>query len=57
MQIDAITMQLSTPQNSAGVLSFYDAPEKGPSINPRIILALVAIFAIVILIFDHASLL
>ena len=44
---------LSTPQQQAGVLSFYDAPEKGPLIEPRIILVAVTIFAILILLLDH----
>jgi preprotein translocase subunit Sec61beta len=49
-------MPLSTPQQQAGVLSFYDAPEKGPSMNARIFLIGVIIFVILIVIFDHASL-
>ena len=52
-----ILMQLATPQNSAGVLSFYDAPEKGPSMNPKVVLIAIAIFAIVVVIFDHTALL
>jgi len=44
---------LSTPQNQAGVLSFYDAPEKGPIIGPKILLVAVAAFAIVVVILDH----
>lgn len=55
MQKDWI-MPITTPQSQAGVLSFYDAPEKGPSLNPRLLLVAVAVFVIVIIIFDHASL-
>lgn len=50
-------MPLSSPQQQAGVLSFYDAPEKGPAINVRIMLIVVAIFVILVVIFDHAALL
>lgn len=49
-------MQLATPQSSAGVLSFYDAPEKGPAMNPRIVLAVVAVFVVAVIILDHALL-
>ena len=48
-------MAINTPQQQAGVLSFYDAPEKGPMINAKIFLIVVAIFVILIIIFDHAS--
>ncbi len=44
---------LSTPQNQAGVLSFYDAPEKGPLMGPKALLVAVAIFAILIVVLDH----
>ena len=46
-------MALSTPQQSAGILSFYDAPERGPKINAKIILIAVALFTLFILILDH----
>lgn len=49
-------MPISTPQQQAGVLSFYDAPEKGPTINARLLLLVVAIFVILVIIFDHAAL-
>ena len=49
-------MPISTPQQQAGVLSFYDAPEKGPVMNARIFLIGVAIFVIIVIIFDHAAL-
>ncbi len=42
-----------TPQSSAGITSFYDAPTKGPHINPKILIVAVAVFAFVILIADH----
>ncbi len=44
---------LYTPQSSAGITSFYDAPTKGPRINPKILLAVIVIFTIVILVADH----
>ncbi|MGB9732312.1 MAG: preprotein translocase subunit Sec61beta [Candidatus Micrarchaeia archaeon] len=44
---------LGTPQTQAGILSFYDAPEKGPRVSAKLVLILVAFFAIVVLIFDH----
>ena len=46
-------MALSTPQQQAGILSFYDAPEKGPKVNVRMMIAAVALFTLAILIFDH----
>ena len=49
-------MPISTPQQQAGVLSFYDAPEKGPTIDARVLLIGVAVFVILIVIFDHSAL-
>ncbi|MDE1823379.1 MAG: preprotein translocase subunit Sec61beta [Candidatus Micrarchaeota archaeon] len=46
-------MALSTPQSQAGILSFYDAPERGPSLNPRVVLIAVVIFAVLVIIFNH----
>ena len=43
---------IQTPQSSAGVMSFYDAPSKGPKLNVKFVLLLITLFAIVILIFD-----
>ncbi len=34
-------------------MSFYDAPSKGPKVDPRIIMALVIVFVAVVLIADH----
>lgn len=48
-------MALSTPQQQAGILSFYDAPEKGPKIHIRPLLIAIAVFAIIIVILDHFS--
>ena len=50
-------MPISTPQQQAGVLSFYDAPEHGPVLNARVVLIAISVFIIAILIFDHAALL
>lgn len=44
---------ISTPQQQAGILSFYDAPEQGPQMNAKVLLVAVIIFAVVILIFNH----
>ena len=44
---------LQSPQSQAGVMSFYDAPTKGPKINPKLVLAIVIIFVIVVLILDR----
>jgi preprotein translocase subunit Sec61beta len=46
-------MALSTPQQQAGILSFYDAPERGPSMNAKIVIIAVALFTLLIIIFDH----
>jgi preprotein translocase subunit Sec61beta len=46
-------MALSTPQQQAGILSFYDAPERGPKLNARVMLIAVALFTLLIIIFDH----
>jgi preprotein translocase subunit Sec61beta len=44
---------LYSPQSQAGVLSFYDAPTKGPKLSPKIVMAAVVIFAVIILVADH----
>ncbi|MGD0510725.1 MAG: preprotein translocase subunit Sec61beta [Candidatus Micrarchaeaceae archaeon] len=44
---------LYTPQSSAGITSFYDAPTKGPKLNPKVVLAIVIIFTAIILVADH----
>lgn len=46
-------MPLYSPQSQAGVTSFYDAPSRGPKIDPRFIIAAVMAFAIIVLIADH----
>ena len=46
-------MALFSPQSQAGVMSFYDAPSKGPKVNPKILLIAIFAFAIVIVIIDH----
>ncbi len=48
-------MALYTPQQSAGILSFYDAPEKGPKISAKTLLIIVAIFAVVVIVLDHLA--
>ncbi len=44
---------LQTPQSQAGVMSFYDAPSKGPKVNPKLVLIGVAAFALIILVAGH----
>jgi preprotein translocase subunit Sec61beta len=44
---------LFSPQTSAGITSFYDAPTKGPKIDPRIFLVIVIAFTLIILVADH----
>ncbi len=44
---------LYSPQSQAGVLSFYDAPARGPKINPKIMLIVLIVFAVVILAANH----
>lgn len=46
-------MALSTPSQQAGVLSFYDAPERGPAFNARVFLVAVVVFAVLIIVLDH----
>ncbi|MEM0094868.1 MAG: hypothetical protein QW046_02540 [Candidatus Micrarchaeaceae archaeon] len=46
---------LSTPQQQAGILSFYDAPEKGPRVSVKAVIILVIVFALIVAIFDHAA--
>ncbi len=44
---------LYTPQQQAGVMSFYDAPTKGPKIGPRLLLLSVVVLTVVVMIIDH----
>ena len=46
-------MALSTPQQQAGILSFYDAPEMGPRIDMKIVLIAIALLTLFIVILDH----
>jgi preprotein translocase subunit Sec61beta len=48
-------MATAGPQQQAGILSFYDAPEKGPRLDAKVILIGIAIFVVVIIILDHFS--
>ena len=34
-------------------MSFYDAPDRGPTLNARIFLIAVLAFAVVVILFDH----
>jgi preprotein translocase subunit Sec61beta len=44
---------LQSPRQSAGVMSFYDAPTKGPKLEPRLVLLAVILFALVVVVVDH----
>ncbi len=46
---------LASPQSQAGIINFYDAQTSGPKLNPKIVLALVVIFVIIILIINHIA--
>ncbi len=48
---------LSTPQQQAGILSFYDAPEKGPMLNAKVVLFAVALFTVIVILLDHFAVL
>ncbi|MGC8479438.1 MAG: preprotein translocase subunit Sec61beta [Candidatus Micrarchaeia archaeon] len=48
---------LSTPTQQAGIMSFYDAPERGPLMNPKFVLITVFAFAVLIVLLDHFLLL
>ncbi len=43
---------LYSPQSQAGVMSFYDAPTKGPKLSPKIVLLTIVAIAILILVLD-----
>ncbi len=44
---------ISGPQSQAGILSFYDAPEKGPRLNAKLVLIAVLAFTLIVLVLDH----
>ncbi|MGC8567684.1 MAG: preprotein translocase subunit Sec61beta [Candidatus Micrarchaeia archaeon] len=44
---------ISSPQSQAGIMSFYDAPVKGPKISPKVMLIFMVAIAVIILILDH----
>lgn len=44
---------ISSPQSQAGIMNFYDAQTRGPKMNPKIVLALVILFVVVIMVLDH----
>lgn len=46
---------LYSPQSQTGIMSFYDAPTKGPSVNPKIVIAMIMVFAIVVIIIDRVA--
>ncbi len=44
---------LSSPQNQAGIMNFYDAQTPGPKINPKMVLIAVAVFVLIVLVINH----
>ncbi len=44
---------IAGPRSQAGIISFYDAPEKGHLFNPKIFLVAVLVFSIIIIVLDH----
>ena len=44
---------ISGPRSQAGIISFYDAPEKGYLFNPKVFLVAVMVFAIIVIVLDH----
>ena len=47
--------EISSPAQQAGIISFYDAPEKGPKISVNILLIIVLVFVILIIILDRIA--
>jgi len=46
---------LYTPQSQAGIMSFYDAPSKGPKVGPKVVLIAIVAFAIILIIINHVA--
>lgn len=46
---------LSSPQSSAGIVSFYDAQTNGPKLNPKVVLVAVVVFVVVVLVLNHIA--
>ncbi len=46
-------MPIMSPQSQAGIQSFYDAQTNGPKLNPKIVLAVVVVFAVIIILVNH----
>ena len=44
---------LMSPQTQSGIQNFYDAQTRGPKIPPKVLIAAVIIFGIIIVIADH----
>ncbi len=47
--------QLTSPAQQAGILSFYDAPEKGPKISVKALLLVVLVFTILVILLDKLT--
>jgi preprotein translocase subunit Sec61beta len=46
---------LYTPQSQSGIMSFYDAQTGGPKMSPKIVLAAIVLFTVIVLIADHIA--
>lgn len=44
---------IQSPRTQAGIMSFYDVQDKGPLLNPKTVLIIVVVFAIIIILLDH----
>ncbi|MCL5429863.1 MAG: preprotein translocase subunit Sec61beta [Candidatus Marsarchaeota archaeon] len=44
---------LRSPQSQAGILSFYDAQQPGPKLNPKVVLIAVTAFVVAVLVASH----
>ncbi len=44
---------LRSPQSQAGIMNFYDAQTPGPKFDPKIVLAVIVVFALLIIVINH----
>jgi preprotein translocase subunit Sec61beta len=43
---------IAGPRSQAGIISFYDAPEKGYLFNPKLFLIAVVVFSVLVIVLD-----
>lgn len=46
---------IKSPQNQAGITSFYDAQVPGPKLDPKLALAVIIIFVVIVIVITHFS--